>query len=119
MNQLFKSEQLIGKTIENIIDGNDMYIKFTDGSFTRLEVKDISVGFESEKYVVAIDDSLVEKTETALFELGIITKDEHIQAIHDEDERMKKVMAEIEKESIELIEQYEREQLKKLQEKYK
>ena len=122
MNQLFKIEDTIGKTIEKVSMPitwvNDMFIKFTDGSFIILTKEDTSEGFDSDRYVICVNDSEADKTDTELFELGVITLDEHKNALYKQQERYAELDRQREITEAKRIQEYELKQLEDLKKKY-
>ena len=84
MNQILKAEQIVGKTISNVISGErDLYIKFSDGSFCVFENNNLTEGYGYIKHAIEISDYPLTKTSFELIKLGIITKDEYDIAVKD------------------------------------
>ena len=121
MNQLFKKEDLIGKTIEKIISTgchyDDMFIKFTDGSFVVIDIDEVGEGFSSAQAIV-IEQWKKDKTCSELVELGVITKQEYDEAVRQEEVEFKNRQLEREKKEAERLEEQEKEQLQALKNKY-
>lgn len=123
MKQLFKKEELIGKTIEQIIEPSgryeDLWIKFNDGSFVKFNLEDLSTGFNGPEYVTKIDESDVDKTESELVELGLLSKEERDDNIKSEEERHDRWLEDYERERNKELVKYELGLLNKLKDKYK
>jgi len=121
MKQLFKAEELVGKTIEKFIFPehayDDLWLKFTDNSFVVIYIKNISRGFEV-KELISISDSEVESSSEELVTLGVITEKQYNKAVADE-----KAAREIQSKQDELIrlqqiEKDEKDLLVRLKKKY-
>lgn len=123
MKQLFKQEELIGKTIAKVLmpkkSYQDIWIKFTDNSFIVFNTEDTTVGFGQERNVYVISDQVKDNTSEELVEIGLITNTQHKLALQEQEERyemQRRLQDAIEKKR---IEDNEREQLNKLIIKYK
>jgi hypothetical protein len=127
MKQIIKKEDLIGKTIKNILLSevyyNNSFISFEDGSFVVLSIEDTSSGFQSDKYNIVISDDIVDNTCKELIELGFITNDEYTEALIkeqlDQETYAAEVLANEQANWHVKNEAEEKETLKRLQEKYK
>jgi hypothetical protein len=122
MRQLFKQEQLIGKTITQVImpegSDSDLWIKFTDDSFVVIQVVDRTQGFGQTQNVIVISDWEKDNTDKELVELGFITRYQYDQAIGDYEKILERDRLRRETENKERIEEYEKEQLAQLKAKY-
>lgn len=123
MKQIKNKKELIGKTISQIImpkeHYDDLWIKFTDNSFVVFKVDDISAGFEFSKYVMIMETSTMDMTESEFVELELITPEIHQNAINEQEKRWSDQNEEREKNEKISIEKYEKDQLEKLKLKYK
>lgn len=122
LKQIFNHQELIGKTIEQIIipkySYQDLWIKFTDQSFVVLDVNDVTQGFGQQKEIVNISSYTIDNTNKELIELGLITKEQYNSAIIEEEkiheqERLQRDVLEQKR-----IEDYEKDILSKLKTKY-
>lgn len=81
MKQLFKPEELIGKTIEKTIidvkECEDWWIKFTDNSFVILSIVNLSRASYEHKEAIEISDEKPDNTSDELLKLGLITTLDH------------------------------------------
>ncbi len=122
MKQLFKQEELIGKTIAQVIlpkeSYQDMWIKFTDNSFVVFDTEDRTEGFGQERNVINISDSKKDNTSEELVQLGLITKSEYELALQEEEIEYQKRCAERDAIEKKRIEDYEKKQLEILNKKY-
>ena len=122
LKQIKKQEDLIGKTIAQVIIPKEHYdnvwMKFTDGSFVVFDVMDVSLGFENSKYLMCIDKFDVNDTDDELVELGLFTDQDHKDALERERIATEKRHEEYERQEKERIKKYELEQLEKLKKKY-
>lgn len=114
MKQLFKKNDLVGKTIKRFLfSGNRLWLRFTDDSFVVIETRQESEGFGQHYDVMDVDDMAKDNTDSELVTLELITKKEHEKAIQEEEEkyeirRQKRIREEQEenkKRELELLEQ--------------
>ena len=114
MKQLFKKNDLAGKTIKRFLfSGSRLWLRFTDDSFVVIENRQESEGFGQSYDVMDIDDYERDNTDSELVTLELITKKEHDKARQVEEEqyeirRQKRIQEEQEenkKRELELLEQ--------------
>lgn len=117
MKQLFKKEELIGKTIKNIIINYDVWISFTDDSFIQIEQKDCGEGFES-VIKMNIHDYTIDYTNCELIELGLITYEQYELAIEEQLKKQRKYIEERQIKEKQEIEEREKKLLVELKKKY-
>ncbi len=106
MKQIFNSEELIGKTIEDFYfsEEEELWIKFTDNSFVVIETDN---GIDVKNYVVS-------KTNSGLVNIGVISQEEYNAALEEQRIKYQK-----EKEDyLKVEEERERELYKVLHKKY-
>ncbi len=122
MKQIKYQKELIGKTIAQVIipkeHYDDLWIKFTDGSFVVFDVSDISSGYESSKYLMSIEKYAKDMTDEELVELGLISPQEHTNDIEEREKRWAEERKEREREDDKHIKKHELELLDKLKNKY-
>lgn len=122
MKQLFKPEELLGKTIAQTIidvdDNEDWWVKFTDNSFVVLCIRNLARVSYEHKEAISISDEIQDETSRELLALGIVSQLQHNQATkrkceeHDKEYREKTLKQQQE------IEEVERKQLAELKKKY-
>lgn len=119
MNQIKTFEELKGKTIVDFKTSHEeLWLKFSDNSFTALEIQFSIQGFGDTQNSIGVSKYDACKTEEILVDFGIITRQEFLVACDLEeknDERLRKMMIE---EDAKRYEEAELLQLKKLKEKY-
>jgi hypothetical protein len=122
MKQLFKQEELIGKTISQVLIPTeryqDMWIKFTDNSFVIFDTEDRTEGFGQEMNICVISNYKKDNTNKELVELGLITKAEYKLALKEEEERYENERHERDTLEQKRIEEFEKEQFFKIKNKY-
>ena len=122
MEQLFKQEDLIGKTItQTIMCDDEVWIKFTDESFVVIDIKtEYGPGFGGYNHQrVVISECEMTNTSQPLVDLGLITKKDYDFAWEQEEIKTQARIKERDEEMKKDIEIHEREQLKELELKYK
>ncbi len=91
MKQLFKEEELTGKTIAQTIMPKEscgyIFIKFTDNSFVVFDSEDNSTGFSNMGYTLVISDYVIDNTDKNLVTLGLITNEQYESALEEEEKR--------------------------------
>lgn len=121
MKQIIEKNELIGKTISNLVIPNDsyqdMWLAFTDGSFAVFDISNISSGFNTEN-VIAISTYTCDNTKKELVELGLITKEQNDLAILEDDEKYTQLAIKRDAEDVLMKEKFEKELLAKLKDKY-
>ena len=122
MKQIKKEEELVGKTIAQVIMPKEHYdevwIKFTDRSFVVFDVNDISSGYESSKYLMTIETMDQDHTNEEFVQLGLISPQEYTKALEERERRYEENCAEREREENAWREARDKELLKNLQKKY-
>lgn len=122
MKQLFKQEELIGKTIAQIIlpkeSYQDMWIKFTDNSFVTFDIEDISKPYGYEQKIIVISDLISDNSCEELVELKIISQEDYELSLKKDEEDYQKEVVERELQEKKRIEDYEKKQLEMLNKKY-
>lgn len=121
LKQILDYNDMVGKTITGIQQDesiDDLYIKFSDGSFAILDIQQNHDRFSGYGDRIKVTDYKTDETDINLVDLGIITKEEHQVAIAElklkEAERLKELRARIEKEARDK----DLELLRELKEKY-
>ena len=86
MKQLLTEEELIGKTIAAIVTaGNgDMWIRFTDNSFTVLHYEERSNKFGDTWVSVVVSEYAVSISSKELHLLGFFTEEEYLKIVEEE-----------------------------------
>lgn len=111
--------ELKGKTITDVkLYSGELWLKFTDKTFTVLVVNDITEGFEYTKNEVNIYQYDKDNTEHTLVDLGIISEKEYEEACKQEELEYQKRQEERNNQEKERIKNIELEQLEKLKSKY-
>ena len=119
MNQITTQNGLVGKTIEGVIsDGRDLFIKFTDKSFTIIKSDSNTEGFGYTTYYAAIDKYPCDKSEVALVKLGIISEKERKEFNTQKELEDEKRHEAYRQEQLEREKAYELEKYKELSKKY-
>ena len=119
MKQLLSIEDLSGKTIsKTLLSEPELWMKFTDNSFAVFDIEDRTEGFGHTKSAVVLSDWKKDGTNIELVNLEIISLSEHKKAIKDNELATDIRQQERDKEQQSQIEKLEKEQLKKLSEKY-
>ena len=122
MKQIKKQEELIGKTIAQIIIPKErwetMWIKFTDGSFVVFDTEDISTGFSGPFDIICIDEEDKDNTHEQLVELGLISPQMHTNALEERERRLEEEELERQVQEEMVIKEHELELLAKLKKKY-
>lgn len=119
MNQLLNATEFVGKTIAAVqFSDEEFWIKFTDGSFSVLDIEDRTEGFGHTKNAIVVSDWIKDKTSKELLLLRLITDAEYKAALLEEEKADEKRQQEREEEERKRIEKIEKEQYKKLSEKY-
>ena len=92
MKQIKEHKDLVGKTIAQVIypkeNYQDMWIKFTDGSFVVLDIEDRTEGFGQTQEVVRIYPWDKDMTDDELVELGLISPQMHSNAVDEREKKM-------------------------------
>lgn len=118
-NQIKNLKELKGKNISDVVSSyGDLYFKFDDNTFAVLIPKDITEGFGYTKTEVNIEDFPIDKTNGSLVDIGIISKEEYLEALEQEEKIEKEIEEKREKEYQERLKKHELEQLKSLKQKY-
>ena len=120
-NQLKNISEIIGKTIEKVVEPkekyDDLWIKFTDGSFICIEAQDITEGFGYAIHTVGVN--CIDYTANInLVKLGIISEKERKEIVIQEEKEYEIENAEYERKRKEDIYNYEKEQYEKLKNKF-
>ena len=119
MKQLLNATEFVGKTIAAInFSDEEFWIKFTDGTFSVLDIESTHEGFGNNKNSIVVSEWLKDKTSKELLLLGLITDLEYKEALLEEEKVYEKRQQEREKEERKRIEKIEQEQYRKLSEKY-
>jgi hypothetical protein len=122
MKQLFEPEELIGKTIEKTIidldECEDWWIKFTDGSFVILGVRNLARASYEHHEAIFISNDKAENTDEQLVDLGIITQAQYEEAWIKRHEANDLKHKEEERIRLERIDAVEREQYERLKKKF-
>jgi hypothetical protein len=119
MNQLFKQEDLIGKTISQIhLSSGDLWMKFTDNTFSVFRIEDKSEAFGYTDNVITVSDWIYTNTDKELVVLGLVSERNHKEALAEEEAEYEERRKKREEEDMKRIEQQELEQYKKLAEKF-
>jgi hypothetical protein len=119
MNQIFKQEDLVGKTISKVhFSCGDLWMKFKDNSFAVLCVEDETEGFGYERHVISISDWVNTKADKELVVLGLVSEREHKEALAKEEAEHEEKNKKREEEERKRVEQQELDQYKKLSEKF-
>ena len=122
MKQLFKEQELIGKTISQVIfpkeSYQDAYIKFSDNSFIVLDIKDVTVGYGQERNLIVISDLETDDTDENLVKLGLISKSSYEIAVKKQEENFEKSERERQNKWQEETIRLELEKLQELKKKY-
>lgn len=86
MKQLLTEEELVGKTIAAIVTAGDgdMWIRFTDNSFTVLDYSEKSNKFGDTWEAVVVSEYDVSISSKELYLLGFFTKEEYLKIIEEE-----------------------------------
>ena len=117
--QIKNIEGIVGKTIEKtLLDYSDLYLKFTDSTFTILRIIDDTEGYGYANNHVGVSDWEAKPTDSNLVELGIISKKENEDAIEKQELEYKKMEEFEEAEYKKRIEEQEKKQLEILNKKY-
>ena len=120
MIEIREIEQLKGKTIIDTYNHMDeLWLKFSDGSFAVLVVEDISEPYGHRKEQISLNHYSKDNTDRPFVELGFITEDEWVKALREEEIEFEKYRSEQQEKEKKRIEEYELEQLRNLEEKYK
>ncbi len=118
-NEIQNINELKGKTISDLkLDCGDLWLKFTDNTFTVLVVNDITEGFGYTKNEVNINQYSKDNTDHPLVDLGLISENEYKQACEQEEIEYQKRQDERDRQEKERIKKIELEQLEKLKSKY-
>ena len=118
MKQLFKKEDLIGKTIKYFVFGKeDLWISFTDDSFVQIIKEECGQGFESDSNM-NVNDYTQDNTHIELVYLGLITKKQYDLAVKKQEEEFEKYRRESELRREKEIEEREKKLLNDLKNKY-
>ena len=92
--QITNKEGLIGKTIEQVImpksPYDNMWIKFTDGTFTCIKSDDVTEPYGYTRFNVSIETMECDNTNEELVELKIITQEELDLAEKEKEEEYKR-----------------------------
>jgi hypothetical protein len=120
--QILKLEELVGKTITQVLKAReDIFLKFDDNTYTQLVVETVyhGSGFgQHESYKVGISDEETDKEDHALQILGYYTELEYQNLLNESALKQRKEALEYEaKQRIE-TEDREKAWLKTLQKKY-
>jgi len=122
MKQIKNHKDLVGKTIEQVIypieTYQDMWIKFTDGSFVVLDREDRTEGFGQTQDVIRIYPWDKDMTNDELVELGLISPQMHTNAVEERERRWEEERQERAKEEESRVEVEEKKLLDKLKNKY-
>ena len=122
MKQIKDHKDLVGKTIEQVIypieTYQDMWIKFTDGSFVVLDREDRTEGFGQTQDVIRIYPWDKDMTNDELVELGLISPQMHTNAVEERERRWEEERLEREAIHDEETKKHELALLEKLKEKY-
>lgn len=122
MKQLFEPEELIGKTIEKTIidldECEDWWIKFTDGSFVRLGVRNLARASYEHHEAIFISEDKADSSDDELLELGIVTSEEHRMANDIKREEREKRHKEEQRIRQAEIDAFDREQYERLKKKF-
>jgi hypothetical protein len=117
-NELRNMDDLIGKTIFDYhLDGDDVYFLFTDETFIRLRIHDITEGFGYQKSKIDICEYGTDETNPALVELGVVTKEVHDEACRKEEEEWKREREEETKRYEDILRRRELEEYERLKNK--
>lgn len=120
MEKIDTLEELKGKTIVNIKqDLDDLWITFSDGTFTILTMKDVTEGFGYTKQKIDISVYDPDETSEICLELGLINEEDHKKAVLKEDEDEKIRLKQREGLEKERIRELELKQFEVLKNKYK
>ena len=118
-NQITEINKIKNKTIIDFKkDGNELWLKFSDDTFTILVNRDITEGYSYQRNEITVDDFHRDETEHFLVDLGFISEKAHKDACIKNDFEFQKKYEEREKQEIERIKNDELEQLHKLKSKY-
>jgi hypothetical protein len=119
MSKVTNIEELVGKTIFDYhLDREDLYLRFTDETFVKIKIFDITEGFGHEKLKIDLCDySEVDKTDEVLRDLGIISQEEYEEAIKLEKQQYQKRQEEREKQHQEELKKRELQEYQRLKEK--
>jgi len=120
MKQLFKKEELIGKTIKKILYpcGGELWMSFTDDSFICFRSHAESSGFGYQSEFISIEDFTFDNACHELVELELITRTDYEIAIEEEDKKYEKIRQEKEIEEKKRNEDEELKLLSELKKKY-
>lgn len=120
LKEIKELSNLNGKTIvDTKQDCGNLWIKFSDNSFTVLSIIDNTVGFGYKNEEVNIYQYGIDKTEHTLVELGLISESEYKKACEEEELEYKRLDSERSERVNKLNEDAELVELKRLSEKYK
>ena len=100
MKQLFKKEELIGKTIRKILYpcGGELWMSFTDDSFIYFRTHSENSGFGYKSEFIEIEDFEVDNTCHELVELELITRTDYEIACEEADKKYEMLRREKENE---------------------
>lgn len=118
-NEIKNINELKGKTISDLkLDSGELWLKFTDNTFSVLVVNDITEGFGYTKNEVNINQYSKDNTNHTLVYLKLISESEYNEACDQEEIEYQKRQDERDKQEKERIKNIELEQLEKLKSKY-
>lgn len=108
-NEIKNIEELKGKTIANIkLDCGDLWLKFTDNTFTVLVVEDITEEIGFNQNGINIRQEREDDIDHMLVELDIISEEEydkiHKQELRDEEKRNEKWIESLRRDAIRKLE---------------
>jgi hypothetical protein len=122
MEQIKEHKDLVGKTIAQVVypkeNYQDMWIRFTDGSFVVLDIEDRTEGFGQTQEVIRIYPWDKDITDDELVKLGLITPQMHTNAVEERERRWADERKERQKVEDERIKEEEIKLLEKLKNKY-
>jgi hypothetical protein len=117
-NELKTMDDLIGKVISNYyLDGEEVYFLFSDKTFVRLRIHDITEGYGHQKSKIDICDYGTDNTNPILVKLGIITREVHVAACIKEEEEWERQRDEETKRYEESLKRRELEEFERLKKK--
>ena len=119
MKEIKDFDDLKGKTIIDYVkDGDELWIKYSDDSFSVFVINDITEGFGYRKEEIGLNHYSKNNTDRPLVELGFISEEECESALKQEEIECEKHHKESILKEEKRVEDYEKEQLRILSEKY-